>query len=131
MITVMLDNDVAGHRDLFAGALVSTGWAEYDLVRFITIQEAGLAGDTVDRDVWRHCQANRLLLLTANRNQDNPDSLEQTLREETNEGSVPICTISDPRRIVEPDYRERCIHSLINIVLDLDNLLGSGRQYVP
>jgi hypothetical protein len=131
MITVMLDNDVAGHRDLFAGTLVSTGWAEYDLVRFITIQEAGLAGDAVDRDVWRHCQANQLLLLTANRNQDNPDSLEQTLREETNESSLPICTISDPRRIVETDYRERCIHSLINIVLDLDNLLGSGRQYVP
>jgi len=41
MITVMLDNDVAGHRDLFAGTLVSTGWAEYDLIRFITIQEAG------------------------------------------------------------------------------------------
>jgi hypothetical protein len=79
MITVLFDNDVGGHRDLFNGTLASTGWAEYGLVRLITMQEAGLAGDTVDREVWRHCQRNNLILLTANRNQDDPDSLEQNI----------------------------------------------------
>lgn len=45
MISVMLDNDIAGHRDLFDGTLHSTGWDEYRLVKFITMQEAGIADD--------------------------------------------------------------------------------------
>ena len=83
MISVMLDNDIAGHRDLFDGTLHSTGWDEYRLVKFITMQEAGIAGDAADSEVWRFCQQRGLILLTANRNLDDESSLEQTLREET------------------------------------------------
>ena len=31
----------------------STGWAEYHLVHFITLIEAGLTNDALDRDIWR------------------------------------------------------------------------------
>src|SRR5215471_11733958 len=101
MITILFDNDVGGHRDLFNGTLGSTGWGDYNLVHLITMAEAGLAADTVDREVWRHCQRHGLILVTANRNQDDADSLEQTLREENVQSSLPVVTISDPRRVVE------------------------------
>ena len=131
MITVLLDNDISGHQELFTGTVYSTGWAEYHLVRFITLIEAGLTNDALDRDIWRYCQSHSFLLLTANRNQDDPDSLEQTLRDENREDALPVVTISDPQRLIEPVYRERCIHALIGIILDLNNYLGSARLFIP
>lgn len=131
MILVMLDHDIAGHQDLLAGAMQSTGWDKYEMGGFITMTEAGLADNTIDREIWRYCQRHGLILLTANRNQDDPDSLEQTLREENTPDSLPVITISDQQRIAEQDYRERCIHALISIVFDLENYLGSARQYIP
>ena len=131
MISVMLDNDIAGHRDLFEGTLHSTGWDEYRLVKFITMQEAGIADDAPDSEVWRFCQQRGLILLTANRNLDDESSLEQTLREDNTPESLPIVTVSAPQRIFEPEYRERCMHALIGIVLDLDNCLGAARLYIP
>ena len=77
MITVLLDNDISGHQELFTGTVYSTGWAEYHLVRFITLVEAGLTNDALDRDIWRYCQSHSFLLLTANRNQDDLYSLNR------------------------------------------------------
>ena len=131
MITVLLDNDISGHQALFTGTVYSTGWAEYHLVHFNTLIEAGLTNDALDRDIWRYCQSHSFLLLTANRNQDDPDSLEQTLRDENREDALPVVTISDPQRLIEPVYRERCIHALIGIILDLNNYLGSARLFIP
>lgn len=75
----MLDNDISGHADLLSGMLESTGWAEYELVKFVTMHDVGLAAETDDRDVWRFCQANSLILLTGNRNKEDDTSLEHTL----------------------------------------------------
>ena len=116
MITVLLDNDISGHQALFTGTVYSTGWAEYHLVHFITLIEAGLTNDALDRDIWRYCQSHSFLFLTANRNQDNPDSLEQTLRDEHREDALRVVTLSDPQRLIEPVYRERCIHYTPNRV---------------
>ena len=131
MISVMLDNDIAGHRDLFDGTLHNTGWDEYRLVEFVTMDEAGIVSDAPDSEVWRFCQQRGLLLLTANRNLDDESSLERTLREDNTPESLPIVTVSAPQRIVEPEYRERCMHALIGIVLDLENCLGAARLYIP
>ena len=84
-----------------------------------------------DRDVWRYCQSNGLILLTGNRNQDDETSLEQTLCTENTEASLPVLTITDRQQLVEADYRERCIETLITIVFDLPNYLGSARQFIP
>ena len=95
------------------------------------MDQAGIASDVLDSEVWRFCQQRGLLLLTANRNLDDASSLEQTLRENNTPESLPIITVSAPQRIVEPEYRERCIHALIGIALDLDNYLGAARLYIP
>lgn len=131
MISILLDNDIAGHRDLLNGTLRSTGWDEFQLVRFLTMYEAGITVDAPDAEVWDSCQQRGFLLLTANRNLDDESSLEQTIRQQSTPESLPVITVSAPQRVIEQNYRERCIHALIGIVLDLENCRGAGRLYIP
>ncbi|MBW4442561.1 MAG: hypothetical protein KME10_15275 [Plectolyngbya sp. WJT66-NPBG17] len=72
-----------------------------------------------------------MLLLTANRNAKGEDSLEQVMREENLSSSFPIITIADPDRVNEYDYREQCVERLIEIAIDLQDYLGSGRLFIP
>src|SRR4051812_18200041 len=40
----------------------------------------GLSYDSPDTLIWRTCQREKLVLITGNRNDDGPDSLEATIR---------------------------------------------------
>lgn len=131
MIKVLLDNDIAGFQTHLAGAVERAGWSEYQLIEFITLEDVGLNRETKDREIWRRCQLNSMILLTANRNEDDPDSLEQALVEENTLHSLPVITISNQQRLHNADYREACIESLLTIVLELNNHLGTGRLYIP
>jgi hypothetical protein len=131
VIKVLLDNDIAGFQNLLAGAIESTGWSEYELIELVSLEDIGLDDSAKDREIWRRCQLDSLILLTANRNQDDPDSLEKTISEENTLNSLPIITISDQRRLHNAAYREACIESLLTIVLELNNNLGTGRLYIP
>ncbi|MDX2032945.1 MAG: ACP S-malonyltransferase [Blastocatellia bacterium] len=131
MIRLLLDHDITGFRALLSGSLENMGWAEYRLVEFTTLREAGLPHDTADRIIWRHCQQNSLILLTANRNRADIDSLEQTLMEENTPDSLPVVTVSDQQKLFDSIYRERCVERLLEIVFDLSSYLGTGRLYIP
>jgi hypothetical protein len=131
VIKVLLDNDIAGFQNLLAGAIESTGWSEYELIELVSLEDIGLDDSAKDREIWRRCQLDSLILLTANRNQDDPDSLEKTISEENTLNSLPIITICDQRRLHIAAYREACIESLLTIVLELNNNLGTGRLYIP
>lgn len=131
MITVMLDNDISGYCSHLNGTLRILGWHELDLVRFVTMEEAGLATNSKDREVWRFCQTNGFILLTGNRNKDDDTSLTQTLLDENTETSLPVLTVTNKNRLGESDYRQRCVDRLMNIIFDLDRHVGTGRQYVP
>jgi hypothetical protein len=131
VIKILLDNDIAGFQTLLIGTLESAGWSEYKLIEVITLKDIGLDREAKDREIWRRCQLDSLILLTANRNHDDADSLEQTISEENTLHSLPIITISDQQRLHNSAYREACIESLLTIVLELNNHLGAGRLYVP
>jgi hypothetical protein len=72
-----------------------------------------------------------MILLTANRNRSGQDSLEQVLREENSLDSLPVVTIGNVDRLDEPDYRNRCVDRILEIVLDIENVMGVGRLYIP
>lgn len=131
MIRVLVDNDIDGFRLLLARALESTGWSEYQLIELASLSEVGLARETNDRAIWRFCQLNGLILLTNNRNQKDPNSLGQTIREENTLNSLPVLTIRDQQRLHSLAYRVACIERLLDIVLDLNNHLGTGRLFIP
>jgi hypothetical protein len=73
-----------------------------------------------------------MILLTANRNMKGEDSLEQVLREENTSDSLPIVTIANLDRFSkESKYRSRCADRIIDIVLSIEDYMGSGRIYIP
>ena len=72
-----------------------------------------------------------MLLLTANRRMQGAHTLEHTIREENTPTSFPVLTIGNADRMLEKTYRERCAIRLVEIGLDLENYLGTGRVFIP
>ena len=111
--------------------LGSEGWLKLLDIPMQTFAEAGLPIDSSDREVWRFAQDNQLILLTANRNNDGEDSLEQTILDENTPTSLPVITIGAMDRMKESVYREQCAEKLVDIVLNIEDHLGAGRIYIP
>lgn len=54
------------------------------------------------------------------------------MREESTEESLPVLTISNAARLLnDPDYRSRCVESLVEIALSLDSYRGTRRVFIP
>jgi predicted nuclease of predicted toxin-antitoxin system len=130
-MTLLVDHDIEGYTVLLWGSLIAERWLELAEINFVMFTTVGLAFDSNDRDVWRFAQANGMVLLTSNRNMQDDNSLEQAIRQENTTDSLPVITISDVQRLDKKSYRDRCIARLVEIALDLDNYLGTGRIFVP
>lgn len=128
---VLADYNLNQQAILLAGSLVAGGWLDLVPIRLVTFEGVGLAADSSDQVVWQFAQTNGMLLLTGNRNAKGADSLEQVMRERNLPTSLPIITIGDPKRVNEYNYRERCIERLVEIVIDIQDYMGSGRLFIP
>lgn len=82
MISLLVNHNIEGQAALLWPTITTEGWLDLIPMRLIQFRDVALAHDSNDRIVWRIAQKHQLLLLTANRNMDDQDSLEQTLREE-------------------------------------------------
>jgi hypothetical protein len=130
-MTVLADHHLEGQAALLFGILAREGWLALLPFRLVTFAEVNLPVDSSDRTVWRFAQTQQMVLLTGNRNMKGQDSLEQTIRDENTSTSLPVVTIASIDRLEERLYRERCAERLAEIAVDLDNLLGSGRLFIP
>jgi hypothetical protein len=130
-MTVLADHNLEGQALLLWGTLAAEGWLQLLLLRLVTFPEVGLAYDASDRKVWRFAQDRQMVLLTGNRSMKGPESLEQTIREESTSESLPVLTIADVKRLDERIYRERCSIRLIEIMSDIDHYRGAGRLFLP
>lgn len=130
-MTVLVDHDLEGYALLIWGVLISEGWSDLIELLLTTFSDQGLPVNSKDRVVWRHVQAHGMLLLTGNRNMDDEDSLEQTMRDECTPTSLPVVTVGNTARLAESSYRTRCARSLVDLVLRMDQYLGVPRVYVP
>jgi hypothetical protein len=131
MITILVDHNIEGQAMMLWRTLEREGWPELLPLRFVIFTDIGLPYESSDRQVWQFAQKNRMILLTGNRRMGEKDSLEQTLREENTLTSLPMLTIGNIDRMVERTYRERCEAQLLNVLLDLDNYLGTARIFIP
>lgn len=100
-------------------------------MRLVRLRDLGLPEDSTDRAVWRFAQDHQMLLLTDNRNMDDIDSLERTIREENSIESFPVLTIGTVDRLAERSYRDMCVERLIEIIVYLDDYMGAGRLFIP
>ena len=95
-------------------------------------RELGLDLNATDRSVWQACQQHKVILITANRNADNLESLESTIAALNTPESLPVITLADPQRIArDRDYAERAADRLLEYLFDCESLRGVGRLFIP
>lgn len=129
---LLIDHNIEKHGKMLSEVLTGQGWTEFVPTAVVTFQMLQLPTDSDDRLVWRTAQKNKLILLTANRRMIGNNSLEQVLREENTASSLPVVTIASADRfLLSVDYRDLCVDKLISILLDIDNLLGTKRLFLP
>jgi hypothetical protein len=128
----LVDHNLEGHTLLLLGNIANLGWLDFLDIRFVTLEEIELSVTSDDRTVWRFAQKNQMILLTANRSMKGENSLEQVMREENTLTSLPVVTIGDADRVLsDPNYRNRCVDRLLEIVLDIDDYRGTMRLFIP
>ncbi|MEQ8971600.1 MAG: DUF5615 family PIN-like protein [Coleofasciculus sp. C1-SOL-03] len=128
----LIDHHLERYGVILLGKIANEGWLDLIPIRFITFKEIELPTDSNDRTVWRIAQENQMILLTANRNMQGEDSLEQVLREDNTPDSLPVVTMANLDRFSrEPNYRSRCADRIIEILLDIENYMGIGRIFIP
>jgi hypothetical protein len=135
VIQLLADVNIEGHVSrlvtLMQGDYWRAFWDHLDL-RSLRFHDVGLSPGESDALVWQVCQQQSLYLLTSNRNDDGPDSLEATIRALSTDTSIPVFTLSDADRIFHSrDYAERVIESLFDQLLRMETLQGTGRLYLP
>lgn len=82
--------------------------------------------------VWDLCQERELVLITNNRNADDADSLEMTIRQRNTQSKLPVLTIANPEHIRRSrDYAQRVVESLLDALERIESLRGTGRLYLP
>ena len=135
MAGIMADHNVEGHFVVLLRLWTSDAWRavwESLQLEVESFERLGIPHDTSDHDLWQLCQRHKIILLTANRNDEGPHSLEATIRTLTVPSSLPVLTIADPELVLASrDYAERVAIQVLQYLLDLDHFRGVGRLFVP
>jgi hypothetical protein len=106
-------------------------WHDLGLV-VESFPKLGLSYDASDAVIWRTCQQEGLILMPGNRNDDGPDSLKATIRNENRPDSLPFVTIADTNRVLQDRlYAEKVAERLLEKLIAIDDFRGTGRIYVP
>jgi hypothetical protein len=135
MPAIMADHDIEGQMQALLRLLTSTEWRVLwtELaVRIESFASLGLPVDTPDAELWRFCQTHQIVLITGNRNHDGPESLEAVIQAANTPASLPVLTIGEPQRIFSSSvYARRVVEQLMEYLIDIENLHGTGRLYLP
>jgi hypothetical protein len=131
MIGLLSDHDIEFYARLLWSHFSGPEWESIGVSGFATFHDLGIDIESSDRDVWQYCQRHNLLLITANRNMDESDSLEAVVRELGQPDSLPVLTIARPKWLMNESYREQCAYRVAGIVIDLARYCGTGRQFIP
>ena len=134
MAGIMADHNVEGHFVVLLRLWTSDAWRavwESLQLEVESFERLGIH-DTSDHDLWQLCQQRKIILLTANRHDEGPDSLEATIRTLNVSSSLPVSTIADPKLVLASrDYAERVAIQVLEYLLELDHFRGVGRLFVP
>lgn len=106
-------------------------WTFLNLAQ-VSFADLELAPDASDRQVWEVCQREHIILVTANRNDEGPESLESTIQQYNTPQSLPVFTLANDQRVLrDRQYAETVADRLIEALFDIDIYCGVGRLYLP
>ena len=132
---ILVDINIQGQMENIRLIYEQTDWNDFwnDLgAVYLLFEDVGLSRHSPDSEIWRTCQRENLVLVTANRNNDGPDSLGAMIETENFGTSLPAITVADQEalRLSKP-YAVRVASKILEILYDIDNYRGSGRAFVP
>jgi hypothetical protein len=132
---ILADVNIQGYVDLLVVRMRGEPWKlfwDYLGLSYFHFADIGLEPAELDSAVWETCQKQELVLITDNRNKKDLDSLEATIRTRNTLTSLPVFTIADvPHLRASQDYADRIIDKLLDSLLRIDALRGTGRLYLP
>jgi hypothetical protein len=132
---ILADANCEGHLALLL-RLFQEGW-RHDVweslhLAPLSLSDLGLQSEASDRDVLEACQREQVLLLTANRNDDAPESLEATIQQHNTPASLPVFTLANEQRVLRDRlYAEAVADRLLEFLFDIETYRGTGRLYLP
>ena len=132
---LLADINIRGHVNSLVVLMKAEPWKEFWdhlQLEYFQFRDVGLVRESPDSLIWETCQRLELILLTDNRNDDDPDSLESTIRTKCTATSLPVFTIANvPHMRASQEYANRVIEKLLESLLRMDTVLGTGRLYLP
>lgn len=132
---ILADANIQGYVDFLIALVQAEPWKlfwDHLKIPHRHFSDVGLATDAPDSLVWETCQKEELVLLTDNRNKRDSDSLEATIQLRNTPTCLPVFTIgSIPQLRHGCAYRDRVIEKLVDSLLRIDELRGTGRLYLP
>jgi hypothetical protein len=132
---ILADTNIQGHVEILVSIWESDLWS--DIWRSLhlklhTFEELSLARDTPDTVLWQTCQEREIVFITANRNEDGPDSLTAAIRQGNVPASLPVITLANPKRIQKDRaYAHTVAVRTLERLMDIETLRGTGRLFVP
>ena len=114
---LLADANIQGHVDILIKRMQSEPWIgfwRFLQMSYVSFADVGLDPADSDVVVWQRCQDKQLFLVTNNRNDDGPDSLQNTIRTRNTAESLPVFTIGDADRTrSDRDYSAAVIWTLL------------------
>ena len=133
MPAVVGDHDIEGYFQELIRLCMAPAWRvvweglNLSVETFASLGLAENAPDVLLADV----PGGQVLLVTGNRNQEGPDSLDATIRQFNRPDSLPVFTIGEPRRFSSKSYAECAAERLLEYLFDIDAYRGTGRLCIP
>jgi predicted nuclease of predicted toxin-antitoxin system len=132
---ILADINVREHQRALMETWTSDAWRDlWDGLGLIveTFRTLGLSHNERDAIIWRICQREELVLMTANRSRRGPDFLEAAILSEYQPDILPVITIANTDRVVQDRlYAEKVAERLLDYLMRIDEVRGVGRIYVP
>jgi hypothetical protein len=133
--TILLDENLTGYLRYMDSLTFNDYWRDLTTrmgVRYVSLADVGLVPGTPDRGVWRLCQSNGYYLFTDNRTQSTDGSLGRIIADEGTRTSLPVFTIGDKHRFHnEREYAQEVVDRMLDYLFTPDNILGTGRLFLP
>src|SRR5260370_1153796 len=95
---LLADNNVVGQVAYLVQMMQAKPWGDFwDELGLVLrhFEDIGLAPTASDLEIWQCCQAEELILITDNRNDDSAESLTAAIRSFNTPTSLPVFTIAD------------------------------------
>jgi hypothetical protein len=132
---ILADINIQGNIEFLVMLMAGEPWKEFWehlQIPFLKFADVGLPPGASDRVVWNLCQAQEMILITGNRNARGPDSLQETIRQQNTETSLPVLTLADPQHVFHSRaYADQVIDRLLDFLGRIESLRGTARLYLP